>query len=165
MFFVPSPSLKEVFLSVCFAALPLSPKTVQAKVKTYEDYVEERLKPDLKCIEDALTKISETFGEWQEVKNVVKYWKHLRAKDRDTELQVELGNGVNAFAEVTEFNSLLVDIGAGVLLEMDCEEANKYADIRMNVLRKELAHLRAMAVNVKVHIKLVLLAVYELQKS
>lgn len=143
----------------------MSSTEIEAKIKNYENYVEDRLKYDLKCIEDLLSKKTERYQEWQDVKNTVKHWKYLREKDRDAELQIEVGDGVGAFAEVTEFNALLIDLGAGVLLEMDCEEADKYADIRLNVLKKEIAHLRQMAVNVKVHIKLVLLAVYELQSS
>lgn len=142
----------------------MSRSEIELKIKTYEDYLEDRLKSDLKCIENHLKQKSETYQEWQEIKSVGKYWKHLRKKNCDANVQVEVGNGVNVFAKVTEFDRLLVDIGAGILLEMDCEEACKYATIRMNVLRKEITHLRQMAVNVKVHIKLVLLAMYELQK-
>lgn len=143
---------------------PMTRSEIELKLKTYEDYLEDRLKYDLKCIEDHLRQKSEIYQEWLEIKNVGKYWKYLQKKNCDANVQVEIGNGVNTFAKVKEFDRLLVDIGAGVLLEMDCEEACKYATIRMNVLRKEITHLRRMAVNVKVHIKLVLLAMYELQK-
>lgn len=159
-------TLKKLRLYFYFSvAISMSVSEIQTKVKTYEDYIEDRLKFDLKAIEEVLKQKSKTCQEWQDIKNVVKHWKYLREKDRDTDLQIEIGSGVNAFAEVTEFNRLFIDIGAGVILEMDCEEAEKYANIRMNVLRKEIAHLRKLAVNVKVHIKLVLLAIYELQKS
>lgn len=148
-----------------FVAGALSALEIQSKVKTYEDYIEDRLKPDLKAIEESLTQKSEKYQEWQVVKNLTKHWKFLRDKDRDIDLQFEIGSGVNAFAEVTELDRLFIDVGAGIVLEMDCDEAEKYAQIRMNVLRKEIAHLRKLAVSVKVHIKLVLLAVYELQKT
>lgn len=138
---------------------------MQTKVQTYENFIEDRLKPDLKSIENALQHKNATYQEWQDLKNVIKHWKYLREKDRDVDLQIEIGCGVNVFAEVTEFDRLFVDVGAGILLEMDCDEAEKYAVIRMNVLRKEISHLRELAVNVKVHIKLVLLAIYELQKT
>lgn len=148
-----------------FLAGDLSALEIQSKLKTYEDYIENRLKPDLKAIEEALTQKTEKHQEWQDLKNLTKHWKFLRNKDRDIDLQFEIGNGVNAFAEITELDRLFIDVGAGIVLEMDCDEAEKYAQIRMNVLRKEIAHLRKLAVNVKVHIKLVLLVVYELQKS
>lgn len=145
--------------------MSMSHLEIQSKLQVYEDYVENQLKPDLKCIEELLKEKFDAFQEWDDLKNVVKHWKYLRAKNRDTDLQIEIGSNVYGFAEVTEFDKLLVDVGANVLLEMDCEEAHKYADIRMNVLKKEIAHLRKMAVNVKVHIKLVLLALYELRNS
>lgn len=151
---------------LCFSVnTSLSTSEIQSKVKTYEEYIEDRLKPDLKSIDEVLQQKSEKYQEWQDLKNVVKHWKFLRGKNRDVDLQIEVGSGVNAFAEVTELDRLFIDVGAGIMLEMDCEEAEKYADIRMNVLRKEIAHLRTLAVNVKVHIKLVLLAMCELQKT
>lgn len=144
--------------------IPFSTKEIQKKVQNYENYIEERLKTDLKSIEEVLQQKNDKYQEWQDIKNVARHWNYLREKDRDVDLQIDIGDGVNVFGEVTEFDTLFVDIGAGILLEMDCVEAEKYANIRMNVLRKEIAHLRKLAVNVKVHIKLVLLAIYELQK-
>lgn len=116
-------------------------------------------------MEEALDKKSKAYKAWEEVKAVVKHWKYIKEKDRDTNIQVDIGCGVSVFAEVTEFDKMNIDIGLGIMLEMDYDEAEKYADIRLNLIRKEINHLRNLAVDIKVHIKLVLLAVYELQLS
>lgn len=143
----------------------MKPNEVEAKIKEYETYVEDTLKRDLKCIQEELAKQDEVHKEWEDVKNTTKHWKRIKQRDCDTDLQIDLGCGVSAFAEVTELDKMYIDIGLGILLEMDHEEANKYADIRLRYISKQIAHLRKLAVNVKVHIKLILLAIYELQSS
>lgn len=140
-------------------------REVEEKVKEYETYIEDTLKRDLKSIETELNKQQELYKEWEEVKHVTKYWKRIKERDCDTNLLVDLGCGVSAHAEVTDFDKMYIDIGLGILLEMDDVEASKYADIRLNFIKKQVAHLRKLAVNVKVHIKLILLAIYELQSS
>lgn len=138
---------------------------VEEKVKEYENYMDNTLKRDLKCIEEELNKQMEVYKEWEDVKSTTKNWKRIKDRDCDTNLQVDLGCGISAFAEVTEFDKMYIDIGLGILLEMDHIEAGKYSDIRLKYITKQVAHLRKLAVNVKVHIKLILLAIYELQST
>lgn len=138
---------------------------VQDKVKEYETYINDTLKRDLQCIEGELNKQLEVYKEWEDVKHTTTKWKRIKDRDCDTNLQIDLGCGVSAFAEVTEFEHVYIDVGLGILLEMDHIEAGKYADIRLKYITKQVAHLRKLAVNVKVHIKLILLAIYELQSS
>lgn len=137
-------------------------ETLQKKIKEYEHFIEVKLKGDLKEIEAALTLKSEKYKEWQEVKNVLKTVREFKEKDRDMNVKVNIGHDVLVLGEVDDYERTYIDVGLGCLLEMDCDEANKYSDIRMKLLEKEIDHFRKLAINVKVHIKLTLLGINEL---
>lgn len=138
---------------------------IQQKLEEYEHFVEEKLKGDLRDIESVLIKKSTICKEWTELKNVIAAVSEFKANDKDMNIQVNLGNDISSFAKICDYEDTYVDIGLGCILEMNCEEANKYSDIRIKLLQKEIRHLRQLAVNVKVHIKMVLLAISELQAT
>lgn len=138
---------------------------IEKKLQEYEQFIEDKLKPDLRDIEACLLQKSDQAKEWTDLKNVLTVVKEFKEKDRDMQVQIDLGNSVSAFATLRDYESTYVDIGLGYLLEMNCEEADKYAGIRLKLVQKEISHLRQLAVNVKVHIKMVLLAIGELQKT
>ncbi|XP_056631363.1 uncharacterized protein LOC130441624 [Diorhabda sublineata] len=138
---------------------------VQQKINEYELFVEEKLKSDLKDIETILEDKSSKYKEWEEVQNVVKVIRNFKDKNRDMNVKVDIGKGLLAQGEITDFERSYINIGLGYMLEMDCDEADKYSTIRMNFLKKEISHFRKLAIDVKVHIKLTLLAINELQAT
>ncbi|ENN80808.1 protein UXT homolog [Dendroctonus ponderosae] len=138
---------------------------INGKLKEYECFIEDKLKRDLRDIELLLNSKAAQCEEWNELKTMVGAIKDHRTKDRDMQLQFELGNGVAAFGSISDYETTFVDVGLGYLLEMQPNEAGKYADIRLRLLQKEMLHLRELAVGVKVRIKMVLLAIGELQAS
>lgn len=131
------------------------------KIKEYHKFIDETLKVDLKEIESILEKKVEKYKQWEELKDVVNMLRTMQ--DRDVNLQVPIGCGVFVNAETEPNDTIIVDIGLGCLLEMNYSETEKYSNIRMNLLKKEIEHYRSLAVNVKVKIKLTLLAINELQ--
>ncbi|KAB0792558.1 hypothetical protein PPYR_14517 [Photinus pyralis] len=136
--------------------------SVAEKLKSYENFIEEKLKNDLKELETALTKKSDDFKLWQELKNSLVHLKE--AKDDELNVTFEMGLGVFIGARVEEREKVIVNIGCDCYLEMYYDEAIKYADIRMKYLTKEIEFFRQQAVHVKAHIKLVLLAMNELKE-
>lgn len=138
---------------------------IKSKITEYKNFIEEKLKPDLKDIEIILADKASKYKEWNELKNVVDVIKDFKEKDRDMHIQMELGSDIHTFGNISDYENFYVDIGLGYLLEMNCDEAIKYSDIRLRLLKKEIDQLRKLAVNVKVHIKMVLLALNELQTA
>ncbi|XP_066156248.1 protein UXT homolog [Euwallacea fornicatus] len=138
---------------------------IPKKLQEYENFIEEKLKPDLREIETTLSLKSNQSKEWTELKNILTVLREFKEKDQDMNVQFNMGHEIASFAKICDYETVYVDVGLGYLLEMDCDEANKYADIRLNLLQKEINHLRQLAVNVKVHVKLALLAIGELQNS
>lgn len=138
---------------------------IKEKVREYENFVEEVLKKDLKEIERTLNEKVTKYKEWEEVKVMADIVKEFKEKDHDMRVQVDMGKGIMVSGEICDYEQTFVNIGLGIILEMDCNEAVKYSDIRLRLLKKEITHFRKLAVDVKVHIKMVLLAINELQKS
>lgn len=130
------------------------------KVNEYEEFLEKKLRVDLKDIEEVLKTKFDKYRRWEELKEIVKLWRRL--ENRDVNLQVPIGYGIHVNAETIEYDKVFVDVGLGCFLVMNYEEADKYSDIRMRVLKKEIDHYRSLAVQVKVKIKLTLLALNEL---
>ncbi|KAK5639934.1 hypothetical protein RI129_010745 [Pyrocoelia pectoralis] len=130
------------------------------KIKSYENFIEDKLKNDLKEIEVSLNKKSDNLKLWQELKNSIVHLKE--AKTDELNVTFELGLGVFVGARIEEMEKVIVNIGCDCYLEMYYDEAIKYADIRMKYLSKEIEFFRQQAVHVKAHIKLVLLAINEL---
>lgn len=138
---------------------------INQKVKEYENFIEEVLKNDLKEIELALKDKVLKYKDWEEVKQMADIVKEFDEKDQDMFVKVDLGKGILVDGEICDYNHTYISIGLGILLEMDFDEAVKYSDIRLRLLKKEINHFRKLAVDIKVHIKMVLLAINELQKS
>lgn len=138
---------------------------VQEKIKEYQNFVEETLKSDLKEIEKSLNEKVAQYKDWDEVKLMVDVVKEFKNKDHDMLLQVNIYKDIFVNGEISDYERTYINVGLGIILEMDCEEATRYSNIRQNLLKKEISHFRKLAVEVKVHIKMVLLAISELHKS
>lgn len=138
---------------------------VEKKIKDYEQFIETKLKEDLKDIEVILNDKVSKYKHWEDVKKIVKTVKEFKEKDTDMSVRLDVGGGILLTGEITDFENTYICIGLNYMLEMDCEEANKYSDIRLKLLKKEIEHFRKLAVDVKVHIKMMLLAINELQAS
>lgn len=143
----------------------MNSREIHKRVKEYENFLEEVLKNDLKELEQSLSKKAMQYKEWEEVKMMADIVKEFKEKDRDMLVQVHIGNGIMVNGEISNYDQIYINIGLGIILEMDCEEAIKYSDIHLKLIKKEITHFRKLAVDVKVHIKMVLLAINELQKS
>lgn len=137
---------------------------IQEKVGEYDNFVEV-LKNDLRDIEKTLNEKVTQYNEWEEVKAMADIVNEFKEKNCDMLVQLDIGRGIMVKGEICEYKQTYVNIGLGIVLEMDCQETVKYSDIRLCLLKKEITHFRKLAVDIKVHIKMVLLAINELQKS
>lgn len=135
------------------------------KIKEYEHFVENTLKNDLREIEKCVNEKVVQYKDWEEVKQMTDILKEFKQKDRDMLVKVDIGDGIMVNGEISDYEQTFVNVGLGIILELNCEETLKYSDIRLRLLKKEIDHLRKLAVDVKVHIKMTLLAINELQKS
>lgn len=138
---------------------------VAEKVKEYEYFIEDILKKDLREIEKDLNGKLVKYNDWDEIKTMTEVVKEFRRKNCDMLVRVDIGRGIFMNGEICDYERTYVNVGLGIILEMDCDEAARYSNIRLRFLKKEIDHCRKLAVKVKVHIKMVLLAINELQQS
>ncbi|KAJ3663696.1 hypothetical protein Zmor_007927 [Zophobas morio] len=141
----------------------MNPQEVGTKVREYHSFLEDTLKRDLADVQAKLEDKVKQYKEWEEVKQVTKALDEFKEKDCDMVVRMGLGCGVHVTGEVSDYERTYVDVGLGYFLEMDTKEADKYSDIRMRSLKKDIEHYRKLAVHIKVNIKMVLLAINELQ--
>ncbi|KAF2895147.1 hypothetical protein ILUMI_11026 [Ignelater luminosus] len=138
-------------------------KNLGKKISSYEDFINDRLKKDLKEVETLCSKKVDDYKNWQELQNFIK---HVQNKKQDELITTfEFGFGVYMAAKLERVDKLIVCIGCNCYLEMYYDEANKYVELRMKYLKKEINFLRQQAVKIKAHIKLVLLAISELKEN
>lgn len=136
---------------------------IKDKIAKYDEFIETKLKKDLKDIELLLNLKCDKYKSWQELKNFAEHMAEQKVDEQVTTF--EFGIGIYAIANIDQLDKVLVDIGCGYFLEMQYCEANKYIAIRMKYLKKEIDFFRQQAAHVKAHIKLVLLAINELKSK
>lgn len=144
---------------------------IQSKIETYNDFIEDKLKEDLKHTQIALEKLHEEKQNWMDAKLNFKMLRTFKEKCPQQDLCMDIplaewGNkSITASTIITDVEKVHVDIGCGVRLTMELDHADKYADIRLKLIEKQIEHYMDMAVQIKVHIKVTLLAVNELIES
>ncbi|XP_017769982.1 PREDICTED: protein UXT homolog [Nicrophorus vespilloides] len=141
---------------------------VKKKLEEYQDFLENTLKVDLKEIEGKLNATANELEKWIKLKNFTS--KILPSYRDNVKFDLNVYNRIVEMEEcemfvratVEDFNKVYIDIGCNCLLQMDLEEATKYASIRIRVIEKKIVHYSELAVKVKVNIKVVLLAIQQL---
>lgn len=138
-------------------------QNIENKIQSYESFVD-KLKRDLQEVESVLEKKVSHYRCWLDLKNTIY---HLRKCETDDEIvgTFPFGQNIYMMAKLEEEDKIIVNIGCNCCLEMSYEEAQKYSDIRMKFSKKEIDHWRNQAVTIKSHLKLVLLAIYEIRNT
>ncbi|XP_033160972.1 probable prefoldin subunit 5 isoform X2 [Drosophila mauritiana] len=78
--------------------------------------------------------------------------------------QVNIGSNVFMQARVRKMDSILVDVGKNVFLDMSIPEAERYCDTRVKILTKQSDVLREESVKKRAQIKMALIAISERTK-
>lgn len=138
--------------------------TAEEKVETYGAFIETKLKKDLLEVNKCLNKKAEDHKHWTQLKNIIGQLRKCKPNCDQVLTKVHFGLDIYMTAELEEDDRILVNIGCDCVMEMSYDEAEKYADIRLKLLRKEIDHWRKQACAIKAHIKLVLLAIHEIKK-
>ncbi|XP_018331170.1 protein UXT homolog [Agrilus planipennis] len=143
----------------------MAEKLNKNKIEEYENFIEKKLKRDLAEIEEILEKKYENYSHWADLKSLIQGLKLQQNEEKEYDIAVDMGCSVFAHGRIEEENVVFVNIGCECYLPMDYNEASKYADIRIKVIEREMEHYRKLAVQVKMNIKLFLLAIEELNTN
>ncbi|KAK4872964.1 hypothetical protein RN001_014993 [Aquatica leii] len=118
-------------------------KSIIEKISSYENFIEDKLKKDLRDLEELLSKKNEQHKLWQDLKNFIQHVNEFKNEELNTTF--ELGLGIFLGAKIENAETVIVNIGCDCYLDMYFDEAVKYADIRMKYLKKEIDFLRQQA--------------------
>ena len=135
-----------------------------SKVSKYEEFLNERLKPDLNSVLQQRDKIYEEIAEYLALKNTISAVQKSELKPgQPLKARVDLGANFYAQAEVEDPSKIFVEAGLGFFVELTLEEAVKLAEKRSKLLEKKADLLTEEANKIKANIKLVLEGLREMQ--
>eukprot|EP01065_Artemidia_motanka_P051816 TRINITY_DN9196_c1_g2_i1.p1 TRINITY_DN9196_c1_g2~~TRINITY_DN9196_c1_g2_i1.p1 ORF type:complete len:166 (+),score=24.38 TRINITY_DN9196_c1_g2_i1:106-603(+) len=135
------------------ALLPLD-----AKMATYERFIEETLKP---ALERLLTKRDGVYDEQIECAKLRRFISDRASKQGALKTMVDVGKGFYLQARVPDPTRIFINVGLGVHAEMDLEQAAAHLQKREDDLEKQAQVLTQKASAVKVQLKIVLEAMAE----
>uniref|UniRef100_A0A336LXH0 Ubiquitin-like protein 5 n=1 Tax=Culicoides sonorensis TaxID=179676 RepID=A0A336LXH0_CULSO len=145
----------NIKLSDC--PLSLLTKMSKASADKIEEFINDKLKEDLKYYEQHLKQLSEETIEYTQLKNQINTLKNdLPGKSFKT--QVDIGSNFFMQAKVPSKDKILVNVGLNVFIEFTLEEAEKYVQMKINILEKQSDVVRDEVCKIKANIKLCLLA-------
>lgn len=139
-----------------------------SKVETYERFVNEKLRPDLKAVMDQQEKIYTDIAEYLKIKDTIEKLTISgicvgNKAVKPLETKVDLGCNFYANAVVDDPSRIFIAIGYDFYVEMTFDEALKYIEKTTKRLYKNADELNVKASEIKAHIRFVLEGLREIQ--
>lgn len=135
---------------------------VAEKVLTYEHFLNEKLREDLRKLLEQRDVIYGQISEYLQLKTTVEQIKAAGIQE-DLKTKVDLGCNFYVQAKVPDATKIFVFVGFGFFLEMTLDEAVKFIDKRVKFLTENTDKLTENIVKVKANIRLVLEGLREIQ--
>ncbi len=132
------------------------------KVQKYEQFLNERLKSDLKIVLGQRDQVYTDIAEWTQLKQTIS---HLQEVEGPLKTMVDVGCNVYVQAKVGDARRVFVAVGMGFFVEMELQEASVFVDKKINILTKRSEELTQQSCEINARIKMVLEALNELQFS
>ncbi|KAI4328493.1 hypothetical protein L6164_020844 [Bauhinia variegata] len=132
----------------------------QAKVQKFEEFVDQRLKPDLVR---AIAERDKVFEQQKIFSDLRRNIENLE-KNSVTSLRtlVDIGSEVYLQAEVPDTQRIFVDIGLGFHVEFTWSEALNYITQREEKIARQIEEYTQLIASIKAQIKLVLEGIREI---
>ncbi|XP_016956547.1 protein UXT homolog [Drosophila biarmipes] len=134
----------------------------QAQITRIEEFINEVLKEDLRQLEKCIDQFNEEIMEYVQLKNTLQTFDTHLPEGYKT--QVNIGSNIFMQARVRKMDSILVNVGKDVYLEMSIPEAERFSDTRVKILTKQSDVLREESVKKRAQIKMALIAISERAK-
>ena len=135
-----------------------------AKVTKYEEFLNDKLRPDLKACLEERDNIYAEIAEYSSLKKSIEALKIADLpQEKPLKTKVDLGQNFYVKARVTNPQKVCVDIGFGMFLEMNHTEALEFIENKSKFLQDKADNLTKESVKIKASIKLVLHGLREIQ--
>ena len=134
------------------------------KVESYEAFLNERLKTDLKKVMDLRDNVNSEVAEYLQLRNVIERIKESDSAKMDTlRTMVDLGANFFCQARVTNPNKIFVCIGYGFYVELSLDEALSFIDKRVALLNSRVQELTQDVSEISARVRIVVEGLRELQ--
>ena len=134
------------------------------KVESYEAFLNERLKTDLKKVMDLRDNVNSEVAEYLQLRNVIERIKESDSAKKDTlRTMVDLGANFFCQARVTNPNKIFVCIGYGFYVELSLDEALSFIDKRVALLNSRVQELTKDVSEISARVRIVVEGLRELQ--
>lgn len=134
------------------------------KVESYEAFLNERLKTDLKKVMDLRDSVNSEVAEYLQLRNVIERIKESDSAKMDTlRTMVDLGANFFCQARVTNPNKIFVCIGYGFYVELSLDEALSFIDKRVALLNSRVQELTKDVSEISARVRIVVEGLRELQ--
>ncbi|KAI8042295.1 protein UXT homolog [Drosophila gunungcola] len=134
----------------------------EARITQIEEFINEVLKEDLRQLEKCIGQFNEEIMEYVQLKNTLQTFDTHLPEGYKT--QVNIGSNIFMQARVRKMDSILVNVGKDIYLEMTIPEAERFSDTRVKILTKQSDVLREESVKKRAQIKMALIAISERAK-
>ena len=132
------------------------------KVKSFEAFLNEKLRPDLKSVLEDRDKIYEEIAEYLSLKNSIEALE-TTGFPKPLKTRVDLGCNFYMRANVAEPEKIFVDVGLGFFLELGPKDAIEFIDKKTKFLQTKADNLTEESTKIKANIKIVIHGLREIQ--
>lgn len=136
---------------------------LKQKILSYETFLNDVLKEDLKKIHLKLDYLQGEVFEYIQLKNYIETLKQQKLNEETLKTQVDIGCNIFIQGNITDPNQIMVAAGLGYYVELSLDEALPVVIRRINILEKEIQIYKNKSAVTKSHIKVVLLGLLEIQ--
>ncbi|KAJ2615558.1 hypothetical protein H4S08_001184 [Coemansia sp. RSA 1365] len=110
------------------------PAELKPAVQKYEDFIRNKLEPDLSLVIEARDAIYTQMSEYLKLKTHIDTIRTQKLDELET--KVDLGSNFYAKAFVPDTTHIFVSVGFGFHLEMTLDEADKFIDQKIAHMEK-----------------------------
>lgn len=134
------------------------------KVESYEAFLNERLKTDLKKVMDLRDNVNSEIAEYMQLRNVIERIKESDTAKGDTlRTMVDLGANFYCQARVSNPDTIFVCLGYGFYVELSLDEALSFIEKRVALLTSRFQELTKDVSQISARVRIVVEGLRELQ--
>ncbi|KAG0165964.1 hypothetical protein DFQ28_001619 [Apophysomyces sp. BC1034] len=138
-------------------------KELSTLLQKYDEFVNLKLKPDLKDTLESRNEIFDTLSEYQKLKSQIELIQTHDLKELKT--MVDLGSQFYAQAVVPDTQYIYLNVGFGFHVQFTLDEAKDFIEKKEKRLQSTVDKYSADADKIRAHIKMVLEAMAEILEA
>ncbi|XP_014475135.1 PREDICTED: protein UXT homolog [Dinoponera quadriceps] len=137
---------------------------IQKKISEFESFVNDVLKADLAQLAEKLDSKNSDVAEFLQLKSIITTFQNTDIEKTGFKTQVDIGSSFFIQAQITDASKIFLNVGLGHYVEFTLDEALVVINVRIKLLKGQIANLRRAIARTNAHIKLILLCIGDLER-